>query len=238
MMKPTLPLAMSAVAASMLFAMSFTAQSHSPDSQSQHHEHHHEHEHEHEHEQKHTQKEHDHSSESHKHSHDHDSEHAHSHDHHDHDHEHDEFTQMGAHVHGEALITFVLEGNEAMLALQSAAYNIVGFEHAPSTDEQRQEIQAALSMLSKGDWFSISRDAGCQIEQADASTDLTRSNYQGHGDFYANFSLLCHNPARLQEIELGLLQLLPAIERVEVQWILNDRQGMSRATLRDSLVRF
>lgn len=157
----------------------------------------------------------------------------------DHDHQHDdELSQMGAHVHGEALLTFVLEGNEAMLALQSAASNVVGFEHAPSTDEHHQEIQAALAVLAKGDWFNFSRDAGCQIEQANASTDLTRQNYQSHGDFYANFSLLCHNPARLQDIELGLLQLMPAIQRVEVQWILNERQGMSRATMRDSRVQF
>ncbi|MDP4536840.1 DUF2796 domain-containing protein [Alkalimonas collagenimarina] len=225
MMKPHLPLVVSALAAAMLISMPLSA--HQPhDAQEPHHEHENEHEHQHQ-------------PESPKHNHDHVSEHEHSHDHHDHSHDHDEeFTQMGAHVHGEALLTFVLEGNEAMLALQSAAYNIVGFEHAPSTDEQRQEIQAALTILAKGDWFSISRDAGCQIEQADASTDLTRGNHQGHGDFYANFSLLCHNPARLQDIELGLLQLMPSIERVEVQWILNERQGMSRATLRDSRVRF
>lgn len=232
MMKPAFPMVVSALAASMLMTTPLSAQPLSADA----HEHEHQHahpsalEHEHGHEHEHTSEhgyEHDH-----EHEHDHTSEHEHSHDH------HDEFTQMGAHVHGEALITFVLEGNEAMLALQSAAYNIVGFEHAPSTDEQRQEIQAALAMLSKGEWFSISRDAGCQIEQADASTDLTRSNYQGHGDFYANFALLCHNPSRLQQMELGLLQLLPALERVEVQWVLNERQGMTRATLRDSLVRF
>ena len=222
-MKSTIPFVLGALTASMLFTMSLAAQ---PDTEQPHHKHKHDHVAEHKHEHK-AADEHQHS-QAHDHNHDHNHEHAHD----------DEFTQMGAHVHGEALLTFVLEGNEAMLALQSAAYNIVGFEHAPSTNEQRQEIQAALAILAKGDWFSISRDAGCQIEQADASTDLTRSNHQGHGDFYANFSLLCHNPARLQEMELGLLQLMPAIERVEVQWILNERQGMSRATLRDSRVRF
>ncbi|SEA97906.1 Protein of unknown function [Alkalimonas amylolytica] len=171
---------------------------------------------------------------------DHDPGSSHDHNHsHDHDHHHDdEFTQLAAHVHGEALLTFVLEGNEAILALQTAAYNIVGFEHAPSTDEQQREVQAALSMLSKGSWFELNRDTGCQVEQADASTDLTRPGHQNHGDFYANFTLLCHNPARLQYLDLSLIQLMPSLERVQVQWVVNERQGMNTATLREGRIRF
>ena len=182
----------------------------------------HEHEHEHEHAHQHD------------HQHEHDHQHSHGHDHH-HD---DDFTQLGAHVHGEALLTFVLEGNEAIVALQTAAYNIVGFEHAPSTDEQQREVQSALSMLATGRWFELNRDTGCQVEQADSSTDLTRPGHQNHGDFYANFTLLCHNPARLQYLDLSLIQLMPALERVQVQWVVNDRQGMGTATLREGRIRF
>ncbi|MCC5826445.1 DUF2796 domain-containing protein [Alkalimonas sp.] len=220
-------------------------------SETQANEHRHAHSHEHQHdqsepaEQSHehaaSQHNHDHSSShDHNHAHNHNHNHNHNHDHsHDHDHHHDdEFTQLGAHVHGEALLTFVLEGNEAILALQTAAYNIVGFEHAPSTDEQKREVQAALSMLSKGSWFELNRDTGCQVEQADASTDLTRSGHQNHGDFYANFTLLCHNPARLQYLDLSLIQLMPALERVQVQWVVNERQGMNTATLREGRIRF
>lgn len=201
-------------------------------SQAQAHEPQHQHSHEHQHE----------PVEQHQHATEHQSDHSHEHNHahsHDHDHHHDdEFTQLGAHVHGEALLTFVLEGNEAILALQTAAYNIVGFEHAPSTDEQQREVQAALSMLSKGSWFELNRDTGCQVEQADASTDLTRPGHQSHGDFYANFTLLCHNPARLQYLDLSLIQLMPALERVQVQWVVNERQGMNTATLREGRIRF
>ncbi|MEE2024639.1 MULTISPECIES: ZrgA family zinc uptake protein [Alkalimonas] len=199
------------------------------------HEQRHQHSHEHQHADSEPAEQHHHTTE-----HNHSQNHDHSHEHsHDHDHHHDdEFTQLGAHVHGEALLTFVLEGNEAILALQTAAYNIVGFEHAPSTDEQEREIQAALAMLSKGSWFELNRDTGCQVEQADSSTDLTRPGHQNHGDFYANFTLLCHNPARLQYLDLSLIQLMPALERVQVQWVVNERQGMSTATLREGRIRF
>ncbi|WP_423187348.1 ZrgA family zinc uptake protein [Alishewanella sp. d11] len=170
-------------------------------------------------------------------------EHAHKHDSHDHKHHHDhkhgdEFTQLGAHVHGAATLTLVLEGNELQLALQSAAYNIVGFEHAPSTTEQKQEIALALDNLAKGNWFSVNPEANCEIQSADASTDLTEPGHVNHGDFYANISLLCQRPALMQQLELSLFSLTPALEKIDVQWVLNGQQGAATTTLSNSAVRF
>ena len=174
------------------------------------------------------------------HAHKHEHEHKHDHDHkHDHGHKHDdEFTQLGAHVHGAATLTLVLEGNELQLALQSAAYNIVGFEHAPSTAEQKQEIALALDNLAQGKWFSLNREANCEIQSADANTDLTEPGYTGHGDFYANLSLLCQRPALLQQLDLSLFSLTPALEKIDVQWVINGQQGAATTTLSNSAVRF
>lgn len=194
-------------------------------------------EHAHQHD-KHTHKHDDATSEpqAHKHNHQHDHHHDHKHDH-DHDHEGD-FTQLGAHVHGAATLTLVLEGNELQVALQSAAYNIVGFEHAPTSTEHKQEVALALDNLAQGAWFNLNREANCEIQGSDASTDLTEPGYSGHGDFYANISLLCQRPAMLQQLDLGLFSLTPALEKIDVQWVLNGQQGATRATLNNSTVRF
>lgn len=166
-------------------------------------------------------------------------EHEKSHEHHHHhDHSHDDFTQLGAHVHGQATLTMVLEGNELQLALQSAAYNIVGFEHAPSNAAQRQEIAIALDTLAQGSWFNLSPEAYCEIQGADANTDLTEPGYTGHGDFYANISLVCQNPARLQQLTLGLFGLTPSLEKISVQWVINGRQGAGELTVSNNVQRF
>lgn len=168
--------------------------------------------------------------------------HEHQHDHHHHhahQHDHDsDFTQLGAHVHGAATLTMVLEGNELQLALQSAAYNIVGFEHAPSTAEQKQEVALALDNLSQGAWFNLNREANCEIQSGESNTDLTAPGYSGHGDFYANISLLCQRPAMLQHVDVGLFSLTPALEKIDVQWVLNGQQGAATATLTNSTIRF
>lgn len=158
---------------------------------------------------------------------------------HDHDHDHsDEFTQLGAHVHGAATLTLVLEGNELQLALQSAAFNIVGFEHAPSSAEQKQEVALALDNLAQGAWFNLNREANCEIQSSDTNTDLTAPGYSGHGDFYANISLLCQRPALLQQLDLGLFSLTPSLAKVDVQWVLNGQQGAATVTLNSSSIRF
>lgn len=175
---------------------------------------------------------------------------AHQHDHatHQHtdhqetDHQHDEYSDetvsLGAHVHGHAVLTLVLEGNEMQLAFQSAAQSIVGFEYKPSTSEQKQEVAAAIAVFNQGEWFSFNSDANCELAAAEASTDLTEmQTNEGHADFYANYQLLCQRPARLSELKLRIFELIPALEYMDIQWIINGRQGASKAALSSSTIR-
>lgn len=161
---------------------------------------------------------------------------------HEHEHEHqhsdEEFSSPGTHVHGEAMLTVILEGNEAMVALQSAAYNIVGFEHAPKTSEQRQEISAALDVLRQGNWFAINPQAGCEIAEADANTDLMAEVSSAHSDFYANISLVCQQPARLNEMSVNLFNLVPSVQKITVQWVINGQQGATELGLANNTVSF
>lgn len=164
----------------------------------------------------------------------------HEHDEHDNEHEHadGETTMLGAHVHGQALLTLVLEGNEMLLAFQSAAQSIVGFEHKPATTEQQQEVAAAIAVFNQGDWFSFNTDANCELAMAEASTDLTEPQANtGHADFYANYQMLCQRPALLSELQLHIFNLVPALQRMDVQWIINGQQGAAEAALGNSTVR-
>ena len=168
--------------------------------------------------------------------HDHQQEHQHEHEQqHQHD---DDFSSPGMHVHGQATLTIVVEGNEAMVALQSAAYNIVGFEHAPNNAEQRQEIAAALDILRQGNWFSVNPQAGCDVGDADANTDLTAEVSSKHSDFYANISLICQQPARFNELTVGLFKLVPTVETISVQWVINGQQGATELSLVNNTVSF
>jgi hypothetical protein len=150
----------------------------------------------------------------------------------------DDFSSPGTHVHGQATLTMVLEGNEAMLQLQSAAHDIVGFEHAPNNAEQRQKVAAALEVLRQGKWFAINAQAGCELSEVDADSDLTSQLASEHVDFYANVSLICQQPSRLNELTVTLFNMAPSLEGVAVQWVINGQQGAADLNSASNRVNF
>ena len=169
----------------------------------------------------------------HQHEHQHGDEHQHEH------HDDDDFTALGTHTHGQGVLTLVLEGNEMQLAFQAAAYSVLGFEHKPSTAEQQQEVAAAIAVFNQGDWFSVNPQASCEQVAADASTDLTQAGHTGgHADFYANYQLLCQSPARLESLTLSIFTLLPGLDNISVQWIINGQQGAASASMAQNTVQF
>jgi hypothetical protein len=133
----------------------------------------------------------------------------------------------GSHTHGQATLTFVLEGNEAELAFATPTANIVGFEHQAGNDNERQLVQKMIADFTSASWFSFSSEANCTVTDTDISSDLTaeRSSKPSHADLNANYRLVCQNPARLQALTLDLVPIAAGVEKVSVQWIVNGEQG-------------
>ena len=82
----------------------------------------------------------------------------------------DEHREHGKHEHGHGSLDVVLEGDELVIALRIPAVNVVGFEHEPSTDEQRQAVEEALAVFRKGsELFAPSEAAGCAVEKVEVA---------------------------------------------------------------------
>jgi hypothetical protein len=101
------------------------------------------------------------------------------HDHsHDHEHRHHE-----AHVHGIAALNLALEGEEVHIELDSPAANIVGFEHAPSSEADHAALDKAVATLKNGDeLFRFNEEAGCRMEKAMVTSELLEEEHHDHGD--------------------------------------------------------
>ncbi|RVT46091.1 DUF2796 domain-containing protein [Rheinheimera sediminis] len=141
--------------------------------------------------------------------------------------EHHHHEEHGSHTHGEATLTFVLEGNEAELAFATPTANVVGFEHQAKDEAERQLVQKMMADFAKTTWFSFDPQANCVVTGTDISSDLTaeRSSKPQHADLNANYTLVCQNPARLQTLTLDLATIAAGVEKVTVQWIVNGEQG-------------
>jgi len=111
-----------------------------------------------------------------------DDKHDHHHEHHGHEHR-----QHGAHVHGIAMLNLALEGDDVHIELDSPAANIVGFEHAPSSDADHAALDKAVATLRKGNQlFRFNEEASCRMEKSMVESELLDAGHPAHGEEHAD----------------------------------------------------
>ena len=78
-----------------------------------------------------------------------------------------------AHTHGDAELAVVLEKGVVTIELDSPLYNILGFEHAPETEGQKEKAQKAEQQLALGsELFTFNPKANCQSLSKDRHISL------------------------------------------------------------------
>ena len=80
-----------------------------------------------------------------------------------------EHREHDAHEHGHGTLDIALEGEELVVELRIPAVNVVGFEHAPRDDAEREAVRRA--MVPFGDAASVlvlPAEAECEVEEVDA----------------------------------------------------------------------
>lgn len=142
------------------------------------------------------------------------------------------FAQGHAHVHGQARLDVVVDGDQLVLTLQAPLDSVVGFEHAPRTAAQRQAADAALKALADaGRLFKPPAEAGCAaVSQSVQAPVLQGAAGDGHADLDADYRFRCQAPAALTRLDLGLFDALPRLQRLDVQ--IAGPSGQSKRTLR------
>ncbi len=160
-----------------------------------------------------------------------------------------------AHKHGAGLLNIAMEGREVYVELESPAANIAGFEHAPSTEAERASLDEAVATLQDGERlfrFSPAADCrlfdvhvasspkalveatsrhqlhtGAKIEHHAAQQGLAQ---KAHADIQVNYHFVCAQPGRLEQISIELFTAFPAIQRLDVQFVVPSRQGAEELT--------
>ncbi|MES9971042.1 MAG: DUF2796 domain-containing protein [Candidatus Thiodiazotropha sp.] len=168
-------------------------------------------------------------------------------DKHEHEHEH---RQHEAHVHGIAALNLALEGEEVHLELDSPAANMVGFEHAPSSEADHGALDKAMAALKNGDQlFRFNKEAGCRMEKAMVTSALLKEedhdhdgkhadDHDTHSDIEAVYHFECDQPARLTRLTVELFEAFPATEKLNVQYVIENKQGAIELTIKDHVVNF
>ncbi len=170
-------------------------------------------------------------------------------------HDEHESHSHGAHEHGHGHLNLVLDGNQLMIELQAPAADLVGFEHAANTDEEKAQYAKAVARLQQPDGlFRFDPAAGCKLTQqelqaakedhdhehehehehehdkADGAHDEHHHDDAGHADMGAMYTYTCATPAKLTGLEATLFSLYPSLEKLSVQGILPTGQTAAELT--------
>ncbi|MCG9577449.1 DUF2796 domain-containing protein [Vibrio tubiashii] len=93
------------------------------------------------------------------------------------------FRQHGAHVHGEVELNIAQDGKELLIEITAPGADVVGFEHAPKTDEQKHQLEDAIAKLNNASSvFTLASSAGCKVVHQSVSHTLGADNHDHDHD--------------------------------------------------------
>ncbi len=145
----------------------------------------------------------------------------------------------GAHEHGIAELTFATDAHQAELVLSSPVANLLGFEHAPGSAEERAAWQKSQQLLQSGVWLRLPAAAKCQLTQQQLNdpwpADATAHH---HADLTLTLTYHCAEPQALTEVQLDLFREAADLQQVNVQWVSGTVQGAAALNAETSVFRF
>ena len=83
---------------------------------------------------------------------------------------------LDSHEHGTATLNVAFDNGLVLIELESPWNNLVGFEHAPKTDEQETAVANALSMLQQPDQLFSFNGGDCTIQDVDVDSSLASAD--------------------------------------------------------------
>jgi hypothetical protein len=128
------------------------------------------------------------------------------------------------HAHGEAKLDVAIEGASLTLQFSSPLDNLVGFERAPRTDKERQQVDAALAQLNAAEsMFKVDPAARCKLSKVELSSAALKlgkpepaAQKEGHADLDASIEFTCADAAKAKFIDVDLF-VFKRLHRVDAQ---------------------
>ena len=150
-----------------------------------------------------------------------------------------------------------LDGQTLELELESPAMNLVGFEHAATTDADKAKVAAARAKLENPlALFNLPKAAGCKVatqelesplfgDKPDADDDHDEADKDGHehhhehSEIQAHYQLSCSAPGALKTLDLAnIFNTFPATQKIQVQLISPSGQQGVEVTAKAAALKF
>jgi len=174
---------------------------------------------------------------------------------------------LDSHEHGASELNVARLGNVLQVEFISPAFNLLGFERAPATEQERAQVAALTTQLDSSAWLFGDALAACTMEVVmletpaysdhevedmhhDAHEDESHEAHgheeglDAHHDDQAGSHADVHIEYRFDcptalpaNLEILAFEQFPGIEEITVQWITEQNQGMAELTASNTLLR-
>ncbi len=141
-----------------------------------------------------------------------------------------------AHVHGLVQANVAVQGNKLSVQIEAPLDSLLGFEHRPRTDAQRQAAQAVVQQLkTPTSWLKPDAAAQCTLTSSDVDTQALEPAKPGakeaaHADVDASYEFTCAAPGQLTGLDVLLFDSFKRVQRLQVQ--VAGEKTQSQQTLR------
>ncbi len=161
----------------------------------------------------------------------------------------DAHRELGAHVHGIGALNIAVQGAAVAMELHVPGADIVGFEHAAETAEDKAALAAAVALLERPlELFKLPEAAGCVVTSAAAVFETEAEDHEhgeeghaedGHDDhadaarhaeFDADYLLTCGDSTALDRIEFAYFAAFPNAKELDVQLVSDKGAGTAKVT--------
>ena len=151
------------------------------------------------------------------------------------------------HVHGEAELFIAFEGNQVLIEFESPADNIIGFEHAPATPLQHQQLATSLELLDEHSSIAAFSEIACkqisaEVESPFKDHDEHEKSHDSehkehdhekseHTEFHTSYTLECNAEIQnLNAITINAFKHFKGINNITVKWVTANGQGSTKVT--------
>lgn len=142
--------------------------------------------------------------------------------------------QHGAHEHGKAELDIAIDGTKVVIAFESPADSIYGFEHdAKSAKDIATRENAAAVLKDAASLFQFPAALTCALTESKIETWVVetpkdkKSKHGEHGEVHANYTYTCAKSPTGSKLIVALTDKFPKLREIAVQLVSDQKQSGS-----------
>jgi len=139
-----------------------------------------------------------------------------------------------AHTHGAAKLDISIENNEIEANLEIPGTDLVGFEGAPKTAKQKEDLKRMTDLMTKEySLFMIDEAAGCKVTERKLETD---NHEKTHTEYNYEIEYKCKDASKVKVLDVNIFRDIETLNEVTVQLVTQRSQKQVKLTRTSSKV--